>query len=214
MIFAHVDTGVAAFRAEDRDLSFLRPAVDRIIVRVTEEQISRCIGRGRDPHGSLSEEKATSEFFEFGVRRHNRIQIRIYLDDLGCHELRRTDVIPLVEVECSGSHPYEITGWIREGTVDAEDGKLNPLTRFGVAGQDDAVRGVESLDQLTTGLSQYQGEFSIDPHFSVVVDGDLEDDGRAGRIERADLVGNRDGGPVPIKTEAPGRPPLLQLCRV
>src|SRR5262249_13040785 len=84
-------------------------------------------------------------------------------------------------------------------TIRGEDCQLERLPGPGVAREDDAVWRVEPANQRTAGLPEHTGELSVDPDLCVVVDDDLEDRGRPGRVESAHPF--RDGHADAIPTE-------------
>ena len=82
----------------------------------------------------------------------------------------------------------KFSGGLEIGSVDAEDGELELLPGPRVAGEHDAIGRVEPLDELAAGLPQHQRKLPVHPDLGVVVDDQLEDDGRAGDVEAADLA--------------------------
>ena len=82
-----------------------------------------------------------------------------------------------------------------------------------VARQHDAVGRVEAADAPAAGVAERERQLAVDPDLGVVVDHDLEDDGRAGRVEVADPLGDRDVDPVPVEADAAVGEPQLRLAR-
>lgn len=119
-IFADVEPAVAALRAKDGHLAVRRPAVDRVVVRIAEEQIT---GHGllpRHPHRSLGEKKPTGELFESGVRGEDLIQRRVGFENLGPDELRRADRVRHVELEGGRPDPDKVPWRIGQRPIDAD----------------------------------------------------------------------------------------------
>src|SRR5262245_15443548 len=98
MIFADIESTIAALRAKHRHLSILRPTVDRIVVWIAEEEVPRYVGRRRHPHRSFDEEKPARKFFEPGAGRNDPIERRIDFLNLRRNKLRMTDLIRFIEI--------------------------------------------------------------------------------------------------------------------
>ena len=65
----NVDARVAALRPEDRQSVVVRPAINRVAVRIAEQEVS--IG---NPHGTLGEEKPFRELLDRGGWRHDSVE--------------------------------------------------------------------------------------------------------------------------------------------
>ena len=78
-------------------------------------------------------------------------------------------------------------------------------TRFGA---------LKPLMSWPAGLAEHERQLAVDPDFRVVVDDDLEDDGRAGRVERADLLRDRHVDAVPAERESAMRASCLEALRL
>ena len=82
-------------RAINRDSVFLRPAVDRVIVRVAEKEIASIT----NPDRPFGEKKATSELLDFGILGNNPVEGWIITNNLSLHLLNVSAIHGLVEIE-------------------------------------------------------------------------------------------------------------------
>ena len=200
---------VAALGQEDRELAILRPAVDRVVVGIAEEKIAVGLFGARYPDWPFGEQESASKLLDLRVRRNDLVERGIFPDDLR-RRLADRNLGRLVEIERCRLDPDEVLGAVGDRAVDAEDRELNPLAGLCVPGDDHAVRRVESLDHRPARLAQDAGHLAVHPHLGVVVDDDLESDGRTCGAEVADLFGDRDVDAVPVEADFGGRTALVE----
>src|SRR5689334_18344069 len=127
-VLGDVSAFVTAFLAKHRKLptAFGRIFVNRVVVRIAKQKESAF----KVPNGSFRELEAFREFKNFWVRRHDRIERRIFANNFDIHFTRgdRNGYNPaFVELELRLAH-VDIIGWrIRYRPVDAENRELNLL---------------------------------------------------------------------------------------
>ena len=194
VVAADVRAGVSALGAEHGHGALL-PAVDGVRVRRAEEQ--RTV---RGPDGALGELEAAGDALEPAVGGQDAAQIPL---DLKLGRPGDGSALGSVEVERCRSHPDVVPRRGRDRPVDAEDGDRERLARPRIACQHDAVGRVEAPDRPTAGVADRDRQLAVHPDLCVVVDHDLEDHGRAGRVEVADPLGDRHVDLVPVEADAP-----------
>src|SRR5207244_11822627 len=103
--------------------------------------------------------------------------LRRNCDRAACH---------LVEFEFRITHIDVVRRWIRDRTVDPEDGKLDLLAGFDVAPNDQPVLGVPTFDDRATALSRGPRQLAVHPDLGLVVVGRCKYHGRASWLELPD----------------------------
>ena len=83
-------------------------------------------------------------------------------------------------------------------TVDAQDGNLDFLARLCVAREYDAVGCVPARDDRTALLAENIAELAVDPDLGVIIQNDLENDGRALNFKIGDPLGDGHVQAIPI----------------
>ena len=206
VIAPDVGARVAALGAEHGHLAARVPAVDRVGVGRGEQQ--RAFGA---PHRALGELEAAGHLLDARAVTGDLVEAgreALELEGRGTTHVR---ALARVEVERRGAHPDVVVRRGGDRAVDAEHGDLEAVARPRVAREHDAVGRVEAADDLAAGVAERDRQRAVDPHLGVVVDGDLEDDGGAGRVEVADALGDRDAGAVPVEAHAALREPALRV---
>jgi hypothetical protein len=203
---ADVGPGVAAVRAEQRDALIPAPAVDRVLVGVAEQDRTR----DRIPDRAFAEAEAFGQLLDPGVFRKDAIERRIEPHHLASGRQR----LGPVEAERRRADPDVVGGRVRERAVDAEHGELELLPGLYAVREDHAIGGAVPLDHRAAALAERIVQIAVEPDLGVIVDHDLEHEGRAGRIERADALGDGDVDPIPVEGDSPGRAPPLERGRI
>lgn len=137
--------------------------------------------------------------------------------DLDVHLLRRHGLWAghaVAEAQPGMADPDEVGRRIRDRAVDAKDRELNPLSRPDVAADDQAVGSVPPADDRSTDLPLQPWKLAVDPYLRVVVERRVELNRGAGRIVRADPLGNRDADAIPVEREPAVSAPACQVERI
>src|SRR5258705_5044554 len=98
----------------------------------------------------------------------------------------------------------------RTGSVDREDGDLEPIARLHALAEHHAVGHVETLDGRGTWPSDGARQLAVDPDFRIVVHDDRNHGTRARGVEVADLCGDRQSGTEPRHEEVPAAASIEQ----
>ena len=210
VVLTNVEASVAALGPEHGDLAGSRHPEDRVVVGRAEQEVPFHAVLPRHPHRSFSEGKAVSHSLHPGIRGNDLVQRRIHSNHVPAPFPRLLEPGRLVEIQRGGAHPNEVAGRVGQRSVGSEDRKLDALTGFDVLADDQAIRGVESLDQMAASLPEHQRQPAVHPDLRVIVDHDFEDGCGAGRIERADPVRNRHVDAIPVEAEPAGRTTRFQ----
>ena len=166
------------------------------------------------PDRPLDELEPTGELLDRRTLGNDAVERGVEPDYFGRRGGRCAHLAWTVEIERRRADPDEVLRRVGYGPVDAEDGELDLLPGSRLAGEHDAVGCVESLDQLATGLTQHQRKLPVHPDLGIVVDDQLEDDGRTGDVEPSEGPGQGDLRAVPVEGESPVRPPGLEGPRL
>src|SRR5213596_3539045 len=146
-VLSDVSAFVTAFLTKHRKLptSLGRIFVDRVVVRVAEKEESAFAV----PNRAFGEFKAFGEFEDFWVRRHDRVDRRIFANHFDIDFARRDgdrDKATLVKLELRLAHVDVIGRRVRERPVDAENRELNFLPGLNAAVYDQPIRSVPTFD--------------------------------------------------------------------
>ena len=93
--------------------------------------------------------KAFREFEDLRVRRHDRVDRRIFANDFDIHFARRDrdrHDAAFVKLQLRFPHPDVIGRRIRERAVDPENRELNLLPRLNAAINDQPIRRIPTFD--------------------------------------------------------------------
>src|SRR5207245_8662004 len=163
-----------------------------------------------DPNRPFGELEAAGDLLDLRGRVDDGIERWIEPHDLVRDWLDPADLTRLVERQCRRTDPHVVRRWVGQRAVDRENRELELLAWSHIVPEDDAVRRVPSLDQLTPCLAEDEGQLAVEPDLGVVVHGDLEDRGRPSGVERSEPLRNRDLEPVPAERQATGRAARLE----
>src|SRR6266487_6689026 len=130
-VLSDVSALVTAFLTKHRKLptSLGRVFVDRVVVRVAEKEESAFAV----PNRAFGEFKAFGEFEDFWIRRHDRVDPRIFAKHFDIHFARRDGDrhnAAFVELQLRLTHVDVIGRRIRERAVGPENRELNLLSRL------------------------------------------------------------------------------------
>ena len=171
-VFADVHSAISTVRAINRNTIILGPAINQIVVRVAEEQVSAVL----NPNGSFREHETASQLLDLGAGCDDGIERRVHTRNLRFDFLDSCAVTRLVEIERGRFHPDEIHRAFGNRSVETEHRDLELLTRLRVVREDDFVRSVPAFDDRAAALAEHCGQLSVHPDFGVVVDHDFERD--------------------------------------
>ena len=204
VVAADVRARVPALRAEHGHRAIL-PAVDRVRIRRAEQQ--RTV---RGPDGSLRELETAGDALERALCGQDPAEVACDLERSRPGDGR---AFGGVEVQRRGAHPDVVARRGRDRPVDAEDRDGEGLAGLGVTSEHYPVGCIEAADRTAARVADRDRQLAVHPDLGVVVDHDLEDDGRAGRVEVADPLGDRDVDFVPVEADAAVGEAQLRLRR-
>src|SRR5215471_63450 len=105
-IFPDVETCVAAVRPVNRYLPIRTPPINKVVVRITEEQVAALAV----PYGPFREPEPGSKSFKLRARRQDGIERRLLLKDASLYRDYPIAGTGFVKIENGGLYPYEIVG--------------------------------------------------------------------------------------------------------
>src|SRR6516165_8704060 len=172
-VLSNVHACIAAMRSVDGDAVFFGPAINQIVVGVTEKQVTAVT----NPDRPLRKKEPARELLDFGAGRKKFVESRVFANYLRFDLLNAGTCSGFVKVQSSRLHPNEVIRAARNWTIKAEDRDLKFLTRLGVVGKDNLVWRVPSLHHGAAALSKNGRKTSVDPDFSVVINDDFKRNG-------------------------------------
>src|SRR5215471_4208920 len=150
-IFPDVETCVAAVRPVNRYLPIRTPPINKVVVRITEEQVAALAV----PYGPFRELEPGGESFDLRARLQNGIESRVLLQDVSLYRDCPIASTGFVEIEKGRLYPYEIVGARGNWTVDSKHRQLNFLPCRRIPRNDQPIRSVVTLDDRPATLAIY-----------------------------------------------------------
>src|SRR6266480_5841675 len=214
-ILRDISAFVTAFLAKHCELSASlgRIFVDRVVVRVAEKEESAFAV----PHRAFGELEPFREFEDFWIRRHDRVDRRIFAKHFDIHFARRDGDwhdTTFVELQLRLPHVDVIGRRIRERAVCPENRELNRLPRLYAAINDQPIRRIPTFHYRTATLTRRARQLAVDPDFGVIIDRRLENRGCSGKLHIVYTRGYGEVDPVPVETKPSGRASRFECRRI
>src|SRR5436305_11031450 len=165
-VLSDVSAFVTAFLTKHRKLSTSlgRIFVDRVVVRITEQKETTFA----IPNRAFGELEPFREFEDFWIRRHDRVDRRIFANnfdiDFARCDCNRHDTT-FVELQLRLPHVDVIGRRIRERAVGPENRELNLLPRLYATINDQPIRRIPTFHYRTATLTRRTRQFAIEPKF-------------------------------------------------